>query len=371
MHFKRSIHGVWVLMMIACACHDPVSETIKSAPEAPEVAQQVSLDVPQTLAPKAENTKAVEPQEETTKNIDFRSYLPDMTEKFVQSAIGHLPYQKLITDPDEAHVRYLMRAARYREALNLAENAKPSPAMSFIAAKARILASKCTPETPCAAPFESMSVPDDSLGDVFAFWHIQGMIGDKAFEQAVSALEKSKTLKTSRPLVLKLARAFGDAGLFEQSEPDLKLLARLNKLINGVISGANAFETASLLYAQMKIALAEKNNVRAQQKIDQLILRYPATQMSLWPELIENGERLKKYSPAERYARTERLISHFDYDNARKELKTLISEDIASSLKDKAEWELARVSMTNSEEPQLSENIYRKWAKKTGPNRED
>lgn len=371
MHFKRSVHGLLVLMLSACACHDPAAEALKSAPEVPEAAPQ---EVPEELiivAPEAGNTEAAETPEETTKNIDFKTYLPDMTEKFVQSAIGHLPYQKLITDPDEAHVRYLMRAARYREALNLAENAKPSPAMSFIAAKARILASKCTPENPCAAPFESMSVPDDSLGDVFAFWHIQGMIGDKAFEQAVSALEKSKTLKTSRPLVLKLARAFGDAGLFEQSEPDLKLLARLNKLINGVISGANAFETASLLYAQMKIALAEKNSARAQQKIDQLILRYPATQMSLWPELIENGERLKKYSPAERYARTERLISHFDYDNARKELKTLISEDIASSLKDKAEWELARVSMTNSEEPQLSENIYRKWAKKTGPNREE
>ena len=371
MHIKRSIHVLWVLMMSACACHDPAGASLKPASEVTESVQQTDQEpIPQEALDPV-NIEAAKAPEENTKNIDFKSYLTVLTEKFMQSAISHLAYQPAILDPDEAHVRYLMRAARYREAMELAGNAKPSPTMKFIAAKARILAGKCTAETPCAAPFESMTVPDESLGDVFAFWHIQGMIGDKAFEQAVSALEKSKTLKTSRPLVLKLARAFGEAGLFELAEPDLKLLARLNKLINGVISGANAFETASLLYAQMKIAEAEKNNARAQQKIDQLILRYPATQMSLWPELIENGERLKKYSPADRYARTERLISHFDYDNARKELKTLISEDIAPSLKDKAEWELARVSMTNSEEPQLSENIYRKWAKKTGPNREE
>ena len=85
-------------------------------------------------------------------------------------------------------------------------------------------------------------------------------------------------------------------------------------------AGGNAFESATVAYAAMRIAQRRGDERRAREKADQIVLRYPATQMALWPELA-SSEDLARYSPKARYGRIGRLISHFDYDNARRELK--------------------------------------------------
>ena len=299
-------------------------------------------------------------------------------EAMVRGAVGHFADQPLVNAPSEASVLYLMRAARYREAADYAERAPQAENMRFVRAKARVLAGLCE-EAKCAPLFESFKAPNDDLKPIYDFWNIRAHIEDGALTEALAALPgflgRHRRVSKTRELLLTLGKRAEKLGAFEGGSTVLGdvQIAQFAKLASHVTEGANAFESASLVYYEMLCARRLGEAKRAAAKKLVLIQRYPATQMSLWPELAGSPEALSQIlSHSERYSRCERLISHFDYDDARKELKALVEDaKTPSSLRDKAEWELARVSMTNSEEPGLSEKIYRKWAKKPGKLQEE
>lgn len=288
------------------------------------------------------------------------------------SMILSFPYQNVMTNPSHEHILYLMRAARYREAADYVQRTPQSDNMKFIAAKARIAAKLCTKDNPCEPEFNSISNKSKILAPVIDYWHIKAMIGDHDYQNAVqnmnAFLSSYRDVEKTRELVLDCAKSAEISGFFI---PDnIKILEKLKLLISNVHKNANAFEAASLTYFLMNIEYAANHLKNAEQKKKQLVLRYPATQMSLWPELAD--EMLPTFSVSEKMSRIQRLISHFDYDNARHELAQIVDDkNVAQNTRDKAEWMLAKVSMTNSEDPQLSERIYRKWAKKSGPLREE
>ncbi len=295
------------------------------------------------------------------------------------SALLHIAQQPMVTAPSSEAVLYLMRAARYREAADYAARAPQTTAMRFVRAKAHVQAQLCSEAQPCADMFEALTAPNDDLAPIYAYWNARAYIEDLSFDKALKALSTFAHTYDApsqmRSLLLDFCKHADKRGIFDEQNalPTSKQFNELASLISRHTSGANAFEAASLTYYEMRIAASLGNNKLANQKKFVLIQRYPATQMALWPELVGSVEQLAHIlSPNERYARCERLISHFDYDNARKELKALVdSPQTPSATRDKAEWELARVSMTNSEEPGLSEKIYRKWAKKPGKLQEE
>ncbi|MBQ9396210.1 MAG: hypothetical protein IJU23_11965, partial [Proteobacteria bacterium] len=288
------------------------------------------------------------------------------------SMILSFPYQPAMTDPSQEQVLYLMRAARYREAADYAQRTTQGDNIKFIAAKARIAANLCSESSPCEPAFDDISVKSEILAPVISYWHIRAMIGDQAFEKAITKIgtyiNSYNNISKARELVLECGKAALIAGYI--NENNISVLNKLKTLIAKTQQNANAFESASLAYIQMKIEYAAGQKKTADQRKKQIVLRYPATQMSLWPEMAD--ETLPHFSVSEKMSRIQRLISHFDYDNARHELAQIVeNKGIEQSVRDKAEWLLATVSMTNSEDPQLSERIFRKWAQKSGAQREE
>ena len=323
-------------------------------------------------------------QEAAVPDVPSRSVaetLPILLAPLRASAIGHYPHQPLVMSPSHEAVLYLMRAARYREAADYATRTDGASSMQFVHAKARILSGGCTPDNPCADAISALKAPNSDLAPIFDYWHIRGLIEDGRLEAALDGIVKwyarYADSDQGRELLLVFCNAARRAGAFDQesavsalSEAGYRQILKMSSKLSG---GANAFEAASLVYYEMRIAQLLDDMETAAQKRRTLVLRYPATQMSVWPELAGSPEALAEgMTYAERYARTERLVSHFDYDNARRELRALVEEEgTPSAIRDKAELELARVSMTNSEDPGLSERIYRKWAEKKGKFQEE
>ncbi len=356
--------ALWAFLILGCSPHETVTptttpgETPVQAPVDPDSAKT------QTDAPKLNVTDALS------------HAVPALT----ASAVANLAYQPILTDPQPEAVRYLMRAARFDEAYDYAKRTTPSNDMLFLRAKARVLAHLCTQNAPCADDIDELKAPNDDLTPIFAFWKIRAHIEDKHFIEALAQiqtiLKTTGNVAQTRQLALTFCQNAQKAEAFSNEAPEALLFQKdyeaLASLLAKLGQGANAFESASLAYYEMLLAEILGRDKTARAKKMALIQRYPATQMSLWPELIGQEGLTNLLSHNERFSRCERLISHFDYDNARTELKSLVDDPkTPSPLRDKAEWELARVSMTNAEEPTLSENIYRKWAKKTGKLQEE
>lgn len=319
----------------------------------------------------------VEPElEQRDSQIDKEKWMALSRGAFVQGAVTTWPHQSVILEPTPDVVRYLMRAARYRAAAEAVKNIEnPDASMQFIDIKARILAGLCSEQAPCTPDFEKIPKPEPFLSAIYDYWQSRALIADGRLAEAVSQIsafhQAYKDQNKSQELVLELCKTIERGQMFaETSEIDLN---GVQALLSKVHTKANAFEEASFIYYEMRIAQAQGNVKRAKAKRDDLVINHPATQMSLWPELAGSIEDMtQRYSVAERMARTRRLMNHFDYDNARAELKAIVQQpETPQATRDKAEWELARVSLTNSEEPKLSEEIYRKWAQKNGANREE
>ena len=359
-----------LILVILAGCSTPESTKPVTVAE-PVVSETEAHDATTTEAPPVEEPRTISTQEAMS------LLLPALG----ASAIGHYAHQPIVMSPSHEAVLYLMRAARYREAADFATRTDGSTSMRFVHAKARILAGLCTPDAPCADEIAALKATGQDLPAIFEYWRIRGLTADGRFADAITAIEAWFTryadISPARELLLSFCDAVKRAGGFDQ-ESDTPILLepsyrKITKLSAKLAKGANAFEAASLTYYEMRIAqLLDEPNTAAQKKTA-LVLRYPATQMSVWPELASSPEDLAaRFTPAERYARIERLVAHFDYDSARRELKALVEDEkTPDAIRDKAELELARVSMTNSEEPGLSESIYRKWAKKKGKMQEE
>ena len=310
-----------------------------------------------------------------TAKVDIPRLTGTIAPAMAHSAMLHFGQQSVVTEPSAVHIQYLMRAARYREAADYATRASQSDSIRFLTAKARVLANLCSESAPCASDFEHLKPSIDDLKPIIEFWRIRAIIADHKPDLALSAIEKylssTKNTAKARALILEFDKIAQKIDFYVAD--NAKLLEKLNALTAKVRNKANAFESASLTHIQLDIETALGREKTAAAKRSQLVLQYPATQMSLWPELAGSPQDLaKRYSPSERMSRINRLISHFDYDNARRELKQLTEDSsVPQTTRTKAEWELAKVSMTNAEEPGLSEKIYRKWAKQSGPNQEE
>lgn len=291
------------------------------------------------------------------------------------SAVAAMGHQPLIVEPDDTQVLYLLRAARYREALEVAHRADPVGNIPFLRAKSRVLAGQCTPQSPCFPDFESLKAPDPILESTFAFWRIRASIADMKIDASIALIEdfdaQFKKDAQTRNLLLDLDKQTPNTSFYEAPHSD-DVLKRYLKLTERIFEGSNSFEAASLIHIQMKLLQALGRIDEAAQKTRQLVLQYPATQMSIWPELATSASVATQYGHETRFRRIQKLIDHFDYDDARAELKLLIDDpQTPISLRNHAEWELARISLTNSVDPQTSEKIYRKWAQKKGSRREE
>ncbi len=308
--------------------------------------------------------------------VDYKAIANQIGPQIASAGIANLIWQETITQPSEAHILYLMRAARYREAADYASRGPQKDNIRFVQTKARILAGLCSDSAPCFEAFNTLKTNDSDLKPIFHFWQARALTEDLQFEKALNAIAAYLTtynnIPKTRDLILAFDKTAQKTGFYTKTDKS-SVLTQFKSLISKVTNSANQFEAASLIHIQMVIEQALGNEKTADGKKTQLVLHYPATQMSLWPELAGSCEDMaNRYSPNERMSRISRLISHFDYDNARKELKSIVDDTAMSSkIRDTAEWELAKVSMTNSEDPGLSEKIYRKWAKKGGANKEE
>ena len=302
--------------------------------------------------------------------------------------------QDVLRHPSAARILYLMRAARYAEAAQFAPNAQDGAdrpaALRYVGLKARILSQQCTAQSPCSDAFDSdlsdaiaaeTGLSAETAERFVGYRRIESLIAENNLARALDLLQSlARSPDCSRSELRRLALAFvgkvGADGLSDkgaQSALPLSEAQKLAELLAAAEPGANAFESASITHAAMLIAERTGDARAAEQLRDRLILRYPATQMTMWPELVASPEALAdRYSPQARYARIGRLISRFDYDSARRELKALIaSPGTPKSIAAQAEWDYARVSMTNSEDPATSERIYRKFAQSKGEKAEE
>ncbi len=303
-------------------------------------------------------------------------------------------HQDVLRHPSAARILYLMRAARFAEAAQYAPNAQnganASAALRYVGLKARLLSRQCTAQSPCSDAFDSAlseaiaaetGLSAETAERFVGYRRIESLIAENRLARAVDlllALARSPDCDRSelRRLTLAFAGKIVADGLpagGAQSALQLPETKKAAELLSVAEPGGNAFESASITYAAMKIAERIGDARAAEQMRDRLILRYPATQMSMWPELVSSPEALAdRFSPQSRYARIGRLISRFDYDSARRELKALIaSPGTPKSIAAQAEWDFARVSMTNSEDPATSERIYRKYAQGKGDKAEE
>lgn len=305
-----------------------------------------------------------------------REWVPELRPIFAHSAGAHFPHQTIVTEPGENAVLYLMRAARYREAADYASRAPQTVPMRFVTQKARVMADLCAPQEPCAPPLDALrSELPAVMTPVYDYWLAMARIADGDTAGALRDIRRHFDIhrrpNDARALAIRLTQstAFGQC-LQEEAMSCATILDDTDALIDQLLKASpkpNAFQAATLIHAQLDIARARHRDKRARAKIDLLVQRYPATQMALWPELQAHARAL---SPSQKLARIQKLISRFDYDDARAELLRLIdATDASTKIQNQAEWLYARVSMT--EDPKRSEEIYKKVAARPGPNREE
>ena len=284
-----------------------------------------------------------------------------LAERFAAGSVRGYSQQSEILAPNLDAALYLMRASRYREAADVASRVEQTPPARFILAKARILSGDSAPQSPVLKDLmDSTKKPE--FREIYETWYIWALLAEGQFDDAWAKWRTAKlNEQASRALLLALAEKRVEAG----DIPEDARTAMFNAL--GKLKG-NAFEAAAALYWQYRLAMLRQKPDQANHLKRQIVLRYPATQLALWPELID-GLRL---TPQERLSRARQLVSHFDYENARRELMPLAEDKAApEKVRDEAEWLLAGVSMTNSDMPALSETIYRRWAEKKGNPRQE
>lgn len=280
--------------------------------------------------------------------------------------------------PDLNAVLYLLRAARYEAALELAQRLEGKLAAErFILAKSAILASKKDLEPRPSLLLSTLLADhrDPELTPIYEAWRVRALFLEGQFADAWDALlafgKGQKSSEDVRKISLwaldlchqSLNNAECSASLTDKRWP------QIDSLMGRVSSAGNAFEAAMAIYWRMELAKI-RDPARAKKHKKELVWRYPATQMSLWPELAE--DLASSLSMSERLSRIDRLVRHFDYDNARAELKTLLAgQGLSKDAYDKAEWQLAKISLNHAEEPGLSEDIYRKRSKVASKLREE
>ncbi len=299
-------------------------------------------------------------------------YIQAHIAEITASAILAYPYQHEMTHPNLNAALYMMRAARYGEAADIARRIEPQTRASrFIAAKASILAGECTNQRPVSSEIQALrkSNTNNDLNIVYDYWLVRAYIAEGDHAKASSALKQFEKVYPSesgkyRELVLEFAPAVIHAP--QQDESIIKAaVAHLKK----TESKGNSFEASSALHLRYELALQQQSE-DAPAIARKLVMNYPATQMAQWPQLFEDVR--SGLSANDRYQRALKLIKHFDYEDARNELYDLVqNKKLSGKSLDNAEWELARIAMTNTDNPKLSEGIYRRIAAKSGPNKEE
>ncbi|MFA5624979.1 MAG: transglycosylase SLT domain-containing protein [Bradymonadales bacterium] len=306
------------------------------------------------------------PVEEAEAPFDYSLWFQENREAFLQSAVQG---QMGMAAPSVELALYFLRAdensAAHTILASLYESGDDNS--RFLYEKSRILeCEKKGCETLEHAPSESLSAMLEASRlsewrEHYRFWLVRALLLEGDIERASAEIELfakygGEAVKFNA-LVLRAAPKWRSAR---------QLYKQANRLLMKLQDQGNAFEAAIALKTRYDLALdaGEEKGARALKR--QLLERYPATQMSLWPEL---GEDLSaQLSAAQRFARAQRLIRHFDYDNARIELRKLAE---IAKYRDEARWMIARISMSNPENPTESEEIYRDFAKRPGARRED
>ena len=290
----------------------------------------------------------------------------------IHSAVVDLPYQPVMLEYSLNQVLYLMRAGQYDEAAERAQHITPvTSAARFITAKAIILSGKCSSNHPQSDVLQELyeKTKDNDLKSVYAHWLYRAWIDEEKFDKAAVGIDKYSIRnevdkKQYRELVLIFAKAVIQKSFTEKFDK------RLSSWLRIVESEGNGFEAATAIHFRYELALKSGREQESSELARRLVLNYPATQMALWPELYQ--ESLSKLSDSERWQRVQKLIKHFDYENARLELMELVDgHHLTGKTLEDAEWELARISMTNTDNPSLSENIYRKFAGRKGERQEE
>lgn len=306
-----------------------------------------------------------EKESESATPFDSSAWIERNRSLFVQGAsLGVLG-----TQPSLALGLYLMRAGKYTEARAVfkillvqgAENAQ------FLYEKSRILEcehSHCSALSPPSSSFlQTMlaAAKTRQRQEHYRCWLGRALIVEGDIEGATGTLEElvDDGLSGERLNTLLLRIAPHWLGLDH-------LYVRADRLLTKLQENGNSFEAAVALKTRYDIARLQGNTRTATAHKLTLLVRYPATQMSLWPDLATH--LAEDLSPAERFSRTRRLIQHFDYDNARVELRALAQEP---KYRDEARWLIARTSMTNAQNPTESEEIYRAFTTKRSPRQED
>ena len=369
--YRYIVLGIWAALFaltVISGC------TRKPAPV--QAAAPTSVSASRHAEVAAQNVGA-EPEDagEAARTLDPAVLRGMATDAMTRSAVAWFPYVAAVAEPEPAQVLYLMRAARYREAADAATRAPQALNMRFIAAKARVLANLCTAQSPCAPAFDGLAAPIPELERVFAYWHARAVIADGRIDDACGVIREFEAKHADRGDTRRLVLALDAAADRQQwygASRDPELLTSLRSLAGRVLQGTNSFEAATLIHLQMKIEAALGNADQADAKKQTLILQYPATQMSLWPELATSQFVAEHYSYGARNSRVKELIDHFDYDNARVEIHSLLEDpNTPEGIRNSLEWELARISLSNAADPATSEKIYRKWAQKSGARREE
>ena len=364
-------HLLFIVSIFITGCHvsgntvsvensttEPSAEIITDDANSVELSDQL----PDTNKDESNNTITKSPQEY------IQSHLAEIT----SGAILAYPYQHDITHPNLNTSLYLMRAARYAEAADTAKRIEPQTRASrFIAAKASILAHKCTNQAPVSPEIQSLkkSNKNDYLNIVYDYWLIRAYIDEGEFSKAAASIKQFEKAYASesgklRELILSYAPA-----VIHSEQQDENITNHVIALLKKVESGGNTFEASSALHLRYELAMKHHPD-EATAHARKLVTNYPATQMAQWPQLFDDVK--SSLSANERYQRALKLIKHFDYEDARNELYDLVqNKRLSGKQLTNAEWELARIAMTNTDNPKLSEGIYRRIASENGPNKEE
>ena len=318
-------------------------------------------------APDTDNTTTPEAPVKSTDEY-IQSHIAEIT----AGAILSFPYQHDITHPDLNAALYMMRAARYAEAADISRRIEPQTRASrFIASKATILAGQCSNQRPVSSEILALkkSNTTSDLNVIYDYWLVRAYIDEGDYTKASATLKQFEKNYPSesgkyRELVLNFAPAVIHAQ--QQDESILKAaVAHLKK----VETKGNSFEASSALHLRYELAQNQHPD-DAHAIARKLVMNYPATQMAQWPQLFDDVRA--SLSANDRYQRALKLIKHFDYEDARNELYDLVhNKRLSGKSLDNAEWELARIAMTNTDNPKLSEGIYRRIASQSGPNKEE
>ena len=366
-----------VPFLVSCGCHLS-NGTVIAQNESTEIIQPSSgtdtqkSDSADTELHDASDANSNEVPQNPAPTKSAREYIDAHVSDIVAGAVLAYPYQHDIVNPDLNTALYMMRAARYAEAADIAGRIEPQTrATQFIAAKASILSQKCTSESPVSGTLKALrkSNKSDYLNIIYDYWIVRAYIAEKQYTEAYSGISSFKKNYPSETKQLReLILAYAPAVIASETQDNAQI-DKVTQLLKLVESKGNTFEASTALHLRYEIAKRNDQTELANSLARKLVLSYPATQMAQWPELAQN---IQSYTPSERYQRALRLIKHFDYADARTELYDLVqNKRLTGKTLDDAEWELARIAMTNTDDPKLSERIYHRIASQSGPRREE